>query len=574
MSALETPTLAPARPELVADGVPRRRPGWVRLTTSGDHKAVGTVFIGAALGFCVLALVELVLMRLQLIVPENTLLTPVTFYRLLSVHGATVVFLFALPLAAGLISYVVPLQIGSRGSALPRLGLLSVWLYLAGGTAMYASFLWTPTEGGTNPLPPLSETAFLANNGVDVWLVGVGLATLGFVCFAINLIATLRTMRAPGMVWRRVPIFSWAAAIWAWTMLVIGPVMLAAVTMLMIDRNFSGVFFDAGEGGAPILWQHLSWFFYTGAYLVTLVFAFGAISEILPVFSRKPSFGHRTLATAMIALCALGLLAWMQNMYSAPIRIGFLYFAMACACLCAIPVGVLVVNWVATLSGGAVRTRAPLLYAVAAISTISIGLCVELALSVVPVGWQLGDTTTATGATFYVMFGAAGFGGFAALYHWLPKMTGRTGGEGLARLSMWTMLVGVHATAAPLLLAGLRGQPVDLYTYFSGLGISGYNLVSSIGACVLAAGVLMSIGNLVHSARKGAETGHDPWGGATLEWFALSPPPEHNFDVVPDVRSAEPLRDIRDAIEHRSPRPPRRPAPARSSDAPEETPVA
>jgi heme/copper-type cytochrome/quinol oxidase subunit 1 len=574
MSALETPTLAPARPELVADEVPRRRPGWVELATSGDHKSVGLMYIGAALSFCVLALVELLLMRLQLAAPENTLLKSVTFYRLLSMYGATTVFLFALPLAAGLISYVVPLQIGARSVALPRLGSLSVWLYLAGAVTLYSSFLWTPPEAGFNPLPPLSDNTFLSSNGTDVWITGVGLVTLGLVCFAVNLVATLRTMRAPGMVWRRVPIFSWAAAIYGWTMLVIGPVMLAAVTMLMIDRNFSGVFFDAGEGGAPILWQHLSWFFYTGAYLLTLIVAFGAISEILPVFSRKPSFGHRTLAGSMIALCALGLLAWMQNMYTAAISIGFLYFAMVCACLAAIPVGVLLVNWMATLAGGTLRMRAPLRFALGAISTIAIGLAGELLLSVIPIAWQLGDTTAATAATSYAMVGAAVFGGFAALYYWFPKMTGRIPGEGLARIAFWLTLIGVHATFAPMFLAGLRGQPVDLYEYFSGLGITTYNLVSTIGAFVLAIGIVLAIANLVNAARSGPVAGHDPWGGNTLEWYALSPPPEHNFDVVPDVRSAEPLRDIRDSIRRPSRSAARPSAPARPPDAAEGTPVA
>jgi len=262
-----------ARPEIVVDGFPRR-PRWIEIVTSADHKDVGRVMIGAALGFLFIALVEFLLMRLQLAIPENTLLTPVTFNRMLSLYGATAIFLFAIPLALGLFYYLVPLQIGARGTALPRLGQIGLWLYLAGATVLYAGFLFTPTEAGVNPLAPLSELAFLPNNGVDAWAAATGLATLGFVLIAINLIATLRRMRAPGMAWRRLPVFAWAAAICSWLMLVIGPVMLAAITMLMIDRNFGGVFFaeadDRTRQDRTVAPSHHRLLCSTGPYLACL----------------------------------------------------------------------------------------------------------------------------------------------------------------------------------------------------------------------------------------------------------------------------------------------------------------
>jgi cytochrome c oxidase subunit 1 len=574
MSATRPTSLAPSRPEIVTDGYPPRRPAWIERATSADHKAVGVMYLGAALSFLVLAVVELVLMRVQLIVPENTMISPEIFDQLLSAYGATAVVLFAVPAALGLMGYVVPLQIGARGTAFPRLGALSFWLYLAGAITLYASFLYRPPDAGTNPIPPLSDTVFSITAGADAWVAGVGLAVLGFVLFAINLLATIHTRRAPGMVWRRLPLFSWSATVSGYVLLVAGSVMVAACAMLFIDRQFDGVFFDAGEGGSPILWQHLSWFFFTGTYLVILLAAFGAISEILPTFSGKPSFSHRTIAASLVAIGAIGLLAWMQNMYTAPIPVGWTFFAMAAAVALTIPIGLLLFNWLSTLWRGALRLRAPMLFALGAISTISFGLAGELAYSVVPVGWQLDSTTAAQADTYYALVGGSVFGTFAALHYWFPKITARTMGEGVARTSFWMLLVGVHAMAIPMILAGLEGQPVDVYKFYEGTGLDGYNLVASIGSFVLAAGVLLTLANAAYSARNGVRAGADPWLGATLEWFAPSPPPPHNFDVIPDVRSTEPLRDIRDAVRHRTetwepPAPVRRPERDRPEQAPE-----
>ena len=390
-------------------------------------------------------------MRLQLAIPENTFLSPVTFNRMLSLYGATAIFLFAIPLALGLFYYLVPLQIGARGTALPRLGQLGVWLCVAGATVLYAGFLFTPSEAGVNPLAPLSELAFLPNNGVDAWATATGLATLGFVFIAIDLVTTMRIMRAPGMAWRRLPVFAWAGAICSWLMLVIGPVMLAALTMLMIDRNFDGIFFADGSGGAPLLWQHLSWIFFTGAYMLILITAFGAIAEIVPAFARKPLFNRGATIGSLAAIAVIGTLAWMQNMLTAPIGIGWMYFAMIMSLALIVPFGLVVFNLIATMVGGALRMRAPLLFAIGAISAISIGLGAEIEQSMVAAAWQLKNTTDATAATHFALVGGSVFGGFAALHYWFPKMTGRTMGESLARISFWTMAVGILARLRPAL---------------------------------------------------------------------------------------------------------------------------
>jgi cytochrome c oxidase subunit 1 len=551
-------------PELVVEGFPAKRPRWAELATSADHKNVAQILICGALGFLFIAAVELVLMRLQLLVPENSFLTPVAFNRMLSLYGATAVFFFALPLAFGFFYYVAPLQIGARGTALPRLGQLGMALWVAGATILYAGFLFTPSEAGVNPLPPLSELAFLSNNGVDAWAAATGLATLGFVLLAIDLVATLRMMRAPGMAWRRVPVFAWATAVSSWLMLVIGPVLLAALTMLMIDRNYDGIFFADGSGGAPLLWQHLSWIFFSGTYVLLLIFAFGAIAEILAVFARKPLFNRNVTMASLAAIAVLGTLAWMQNMVTAPIGIGWTYFAMLMSLALVVPFGLVIFNLIATIAGGTLRMRAPVLYAIGAISAISIGLAAELEQSLVAAGWHLHNTTDATAATHFALIGGAVLGGFAALHYWFPKMTGRTMGENLARFSFWAIVIGLLLGFVPLFFAGAdEGQVVDAYKYFSGTGLTAYNVVASIGVLILFVGLLLTICNAIFSRSGGPAAGHDPWGGDTLEWFALAPPEPHNFDVLPDVRSPRPLRDIREAIGNRTRRAER--APTRES---------
>jgi len=550
-------TIAPHRPELVTEGPAPTRPRWLEMVMSPDHKDVGRLYIGASLSFLVLGIVAFLLIRLQLAVPENDLIEPVTFNRLLSVGSATLIVLFALPFVFGLFTYVVPLQIGARSLAFPRLSSLSLWLYLLGGALLYVSFVYTPPEAGFNAWPPLSDTVFISNNGVDVWITAVGLTALGLVLQSINLAVTVAKLRAPGLAWRRLPTFSFSAAVSSWTMIIAGTAMVAALVMLEIDRQFNGVFFDPGEGGAPLYYQHLSWIFFTGCYLVFLLPTIGAISEILPVFSGKPLLSRRAMMMSIAAIMPLGLLAWMQNMMAASIPIGWLYAAMLMALLLAIPIGTVFVNWLGTLAGGVLRTRAPLVFALAAISTLSFGLILELIQSVTPVNWLLADTTASTAASGYVLVGGPVLGGFAALYYWFPKITGRVMGEGLASSSAALIVLGAHFTFIPLFLAGVEGQQVDIFKFFeasdaiNAMTLDAYNLIATIGAFVLSLGVVLSIVNAYVSSRRGVATGPDPWGGETLEWFATSPPPPHNFDVVPDVRSDEPLRDIREAVGRR-----------------------
>src|ERR1700744_3573431 len=542
------------RPEIAAAGFPRpKRAGWMDMVSSADHKDVAKILMVGSGGFLFIAALQLFLMRLQLAIPENTFMEPYMFNRVLSLYGATSIFFFALPLVMGIFLYVAPLQVGARGTALPRLSQIGGALWVAGAVVLYSGFLWPPSQAGVNPLPPLSELAFLDENGVDAWLMACGFATLGFVLIAIDLNSTLRVDRAPGMAWRRAPIFSWAAYVGSWLMLFIGPILLAAFTMLLIDRNYDGVFFADGAVGAPLLWQHFTWIFYSGAYMLVLIFAFGAIAEVFSTFSANRIFDRRALMGSIVAVAVIGTLAYMQNMYTAPIGIGWKYFAMLMSMALIVPVGLIFFNLISTLKGGALRMRAPVLFSVGALVMISLGLAAELQQSLVGAAFYLKNPTDSTAATHFALIGGAVFGGFAALHYWFPKMTGRTMGEQLGRLSFWTLSLGTLLTFVPMALAGWEeGQVVDAYKFFNHTGVNFYNLLISIGVLILFIGVILVLTNAVASVKGGARAGHDPWGGDTLEWFALSPPPPHNFDVQPDVRSDRPLRDTRAASARRA----------------------
>ena len=536
------------RPEVATSGSDEGRPRWAELATSPDHKDIGRLLIGTSIGALFLALVELVILRIQLAVPENGFLEPVTFDRLLSMYGATGIFFFALPLAFGLFYFLIPLMIGSRGTALPRLGQIGVWLVMLGGTLLYATILFTPPEAGINPLPPLSEVAFTPNNGVDAWIAAVGLGTLGILLLAVDLLVTVRHLRAPGMAWRRAPIFVWSGAIASWLFLVIGPIFLAALTMLLVDRRLDGSFFTGGAGGAPLLWQHLSYIFFSGTYMLIAVFAVGAIAEIVQTLTRKALPGRDAVIRSMIAIAIIGTLAWTQNMYTAPIPSFWKYLSMALAIALIVPFGVIFQSLISAVARNDFNMSAPLRYSMGALSFASIGLVVEVSQSMLAVGTQLQQTYDAWAATHFALFGFGVFGGLAAISYWYPKLAGTYLNEDRAAKSFWVLFAGGLIALVPLFGAGVEGQVTDAFRFFEGEGLGFFNLVSSLGTLVLFVGIVLTIGNLIRSRVEEKSAPPDPWRGETLEWLTLSPPPPHNFDVLPDVRSARPMSDIREVL--------------------------
>jgi cytochrome c oxidase subunit I len=547
VALMEAGTATPrtARPEVVLRGLRTRPRGWLAWLTTTDHKKIGILYLYTTFLFFILGGVEALIMRLQLAQPNNTLIDAGAYNGLVTVHGTTMVFLFLVPVLAGFGNYLVPLMIGARDMAFPRLNALSYWLLLFGGIAFYCSFFWEPPQAGWTMYPPLSDDAFLPSGGVDAWIFMIHLTGLSSIVGAINFIATIHNMRAPGMSWGRMPLFIWTILVYSYLLVAALPSVAAAVTMLLADRHFGTAFFDPTGGGDPMLWQHLFWFFGHPEVYIMILPVFGMVSEILPVFARKPIFGYKAIAAATVAIAFLGLLVWAHHMFTTPTPTVVLAFFMLSSFLIAVPTGIKIFNWIATLWRGQIVFKTPLYFAAALPGLFVIGGISGVILAIFPVDWQLQDTYFVVAHFHYVLFGGSVFGLFGGLYYWFPKMTGRLMSESLGKLSFWLMFIGFNATFLPQHSAGLSGMPRRIYDYSDQLDVGIYNLISSIGAFILAIGVLVTVVNALVSLKSGRRAGNDPWKGNTLEWFTQSPPPPNNFDVVPRVRSVEPMKDIR-----------------------------
>ncbi len=521
------------------------------LTTT-DHKRIGIMYMVLTFVFFILGGAEALMIRLQLGAPENTLVSPQTYNQLFTMHGTTMIFLFVVPMFAGLANYFLPLMVGARDMAYPRLNALSFWLLLAGGIVFYASIFWNPPEAGWTSYVPLSSAFYSPGAGQDAWIYLIHLTGLSSILGAINFYATVANMRASGMSWGRLPLFVWAMLTYSVLIIFAMPVIAGAVTLLLTDRHFGTHFFDAGQGGSALLWQDLFWFFGHPEVYIMVLPGFGIVSEILPVFARKPIFGYRAIATSTVAIGFLGFLVWAHHMFTTPIPEVILIFAMLSSLLIAIPTGVKIFNWIATLWRGTVEFRTPLLFCVGFISLFVIGGISGIFLALFPVDWQLNETYFVVAHIHFVLVGGSVLPIFAAIYYWFPKITGRMLSEGLGKLSFWLMFWGILATFLIQHVIGLEGMPRRVYEYENVGHLALYNAISTIGAFILAAGVLVTIVNVVRSLKAGAVAGPDPWKANTLEWFTTSPPPANNFDVIPRVRSVEPMKDIRLEIERRT----------------------
>ena len=539
-------------PILTAHRVEPQSRGWTSWLTTTDHKRIGIMYIVTTFVFFCLGGVEALMMRLQLGEPNNTLVTPQVYNQLFTMHGTTMVFLFVVPMMAGFGNYVVPLMIGARDVAFPRLNALSYWLLLTGGIVFYASIFFNPPEAGWVSFVPLANSTFSPAGGEDAWIYLIHLTGLSSIIGAINFYATIVNMRARGMSWGRLPLFVWTILTYAVLLIFALPVIAAAVTMLLTDRHAGTHFFDPANGGSALLWQHLFWFFGHPEVYIMVLPGFGIISEVLPVFARKPIFGYKAIAAATVAIAFLGFLTWAHHMFTAPVPEAVLIFVLISSYLIAVPTGVKILNWIATLWRGTVEFTTPLLFCAGAITIFLIGGLSGVFLATFPIDWQVNETYFVVAHLHFVLMGGAVFAIFAAIYYWFPKMTGRKLGEGLGKVSFTLMFVGVLTTFLIQHVIGLDGMPRRVYEYEDVGHLQVYNLISTVGAFILAAGVVTTIVNVARSLKTGVIAGPDPWKANTLEWFTTSPPPVNNFDTVPLVRSAEPMKDIRREVERRT----------------------
>lgn len=525
---------------------PKETTGFWSWFTTVDHKKIGILYAATGLVFFVVAGIEALLIRLQLAGPNGKLLTAEQYNALFTMHGTTMIFLVGMPIAVAFGNYLMPLMIGARDVAFPRLNMFGYWVFLFGGLFIYSSFLLGfahVPDGGWFGYTPLTSTplvrGYLPGHGPDFWTVGLVFMGLGSVTSSINFIVTILNMRAPGMTLMRMPPFVWMVLVVAFLTAFAMPIVTAALIMVFFDRNFSTNFFNSAAGGDPLLYQHLFWLFGHPEVYILILPGMGIVSEILPVFSRKPLFGYAVVVFSGIAIGFMGWGVWAHHMFATglgPVAVSA--FSLS-TMLIAVPTGVKIFNWLGTVWGGSVRLQTPMLFALGFIAMFTIGGLSGVTHSIVPADTQQTDTYYVVAHFHYVLFGGLIFAIFGGMYYWFPKLYGRKLNERLGKLNFWLMLIGFNMTFFPMHILGLEGMPRRTYRYGSGLGWDGLNLLSTVGAFVIATSVLVFLVNVVVSRRHGEVVGADPWDGRTLEWSIPSPPPEYNFAEIPRVEARD-----------------------------------
>jgi len=511
-----------------------------------DHKRTGILYLFSSLLFFLAGGLEAMVMRAQLAAPNLKLITSETYDQMFSMHGTTMIFLVAMPVLTGFGVYLVPLMIGANDTAFPRLGALSFWLQFFGGVLLYLSFATGGApDAGWFSYAPLTEKPFAPGTGLDYWALALLLVVAGSIGAAINLIVTIATSRAQGMAMRLVPLFVWMTLVTSVMILFALPALGAALVLLLSDRMLHAHFFDPTHGGSPLLWQHYFWIFgHPEVYIVVLP-AFGMISEIIPVFSRKPIFGYPFMATSTLAIAFLSYGVWVHHMFAVALGRNFIAVFSAASMLIAVPTGVKIFGWIATMWGGAVRFTTAMMFAIAFLLEFTIGGLSGVAFATVPVDWQLTDTYFVVAHIHYVLFGGTVFALFAAAYYWFPKMSGRMMDETLGRWNFWLVVIGFNTAFFVQHFLGLMGMTRRIYTYPDFPGWGALNLISTIGAGILVFGVFLFGANLAMSLFFGSLAGDDPWNAWTLEWSVSSPPTLQNFAQAPVVRSRRPLWDLK-----------------------------
>jgi cytochrome c oxidase subunit 1 len=528
------------------------RPDWRRgrLTTwvtTTDHKRIGILYIATSLVFFAAGGILALLMRAQLAQANEHFITRESYNQLFTIHGTTMIFLVVVPIFAGFANYLVPLMIGARDVAFPRLNALSYWLFLFGGITLYLSFFakYGASRSGWYAYPPLSEGFFSPGRGQDLWILSLHLLSISSLIGAINFLATIHNMRAPGMSWMRIPLFVWTIEIYAALLVLVLPVLSVGLTLLLLDRQTGTHFFIPQEGGNAILYQHFFWFFGHPEVYIMILPAMGIISEVLPVFSRKPIFGYKAIAFSTVAIGFYSMLVWAHHMFSVGLPNFLNVFFMLSSMVIAVPTGVKIFNWLATTWRGNLIFDTAMLWALGFIAVFTVGGLSGIFLAAFPVDWQVTDTYYVVAHMHYVLFGGSVFGIFAGLYYWWPKIFGRMLSERLGKAQFWLVFLGFNLTFFPQHMLGLLGMPRRVFTYQEHGLFQAYNLLSSIGSGVMAVGLLLFVVNVIRTSRAGVRAVNDPWLADTLEWYTTSPPPPHNFEQLPYITSARPLRDLR-----------------------------
>ncbi len=524
---------------------------WLMTT---DHKKIGVMYMLTGFAFFLVGGLEALLIRTQLAVPNGHVLSPQVYDQIFTMHGVTMIFLFVMPTLTGFGNYIVPLMIGARDMAFPRLNAFGYWLVLFGGVFLNSSFLFAaaPNNGWFN-YAPLTELNTACGNAVmcspgineDFWLLGILLLGISSIAGSLNFVVMILRMRAPGMTINRMPLFTWMTLVTAFLLLFALPSLTAASVMMLLDRHLGTHFYTFASGGDPLLWQHLFWSFGHPEVYILILPVFGMISEILPVFARKPIFGYTFIAWSGVAIGFLSFTVWAHHMFAVGLPLIAQAFFAASTTLIAIPTAVKIFNWIATIWFGKVSLKVPMLFALGFIAMFLIGGLDGAALALVPFDYQVTDTYFVVSHLHYVLFGGSVFGIFAGFYYWFPKISGKLMNERLGQVQFWLTLIGVNMTFFSMHILGLLGMPRRIYTYPDNLGWNEMNLLQTVGAFILGIAIMVFFWNLIISLRSGEPAGDDPWDAFTLEWDTTSPPAHYNFLKIPTVRSRRPFYDMK-----------------------------
>ncbi|MBT5775218.1 MAG: cytochrome c oxidase subunit I [Dehalococcoidia bacterium] len=519
---------------------------WTWLTTV-DHKKIGIMYGITGFLFLLLGGLEALTIRTQLAVPNGTVVDADRFNQLFTMHALTMIFMAVMPMGASFFNYFIPLMIGARDVAFPRLNALSFWVFLSGALLLTSSFVFGGAPGGGwFGYAPLTSSQYHISSGMDFYTVGLAVMGTSSLMASLNFAVTIINMRAPGMTMMRLPVFMWMTIVVNFLLILSLPVITVALIELYFDRNFSTTFFSPSVGGDPILWQHLFWVFGHPEVYVLILPSMGIVSEVLPVFSRKPLFGYSAVVFAGVAIAVLGFAVWSHHMFTTGLDTVPQVVFSASTMAIGVPTGIKIFNWLGTMYGGQIRFTVAMYFSVAFIALFTIGGISGVMHASPPVDAQQQDTYFIVAHLHYVLFGGAIMGIFSGIYYWFPKMTGRFLDETWGKVNFWLLFVGTNLTFFPMHFLGLSGMPRRIYTYDSGFGWDTWNLVATIGSYTLALGFLVFIVNFFMTMRQEPTAGNNPWGGSTLEWATTSPPPEHDFDVIPEVRDRDPLWYDRD----------------------------